>query len=78
MLHFGARSINIMQVFSLDSNLNSPGAAMLVCSLLLKSRKGWFVAYLILLLIITALFMTSVKQTAGHRTIALTVVFSRP
>ena len=41
-------------------------------------ETGWLVTYLILLPHASALFMTSLTQTAAHKIAALTVVFLRP
>ena len=48
---------------------------MLVHSLSVRS-KSWLVMYVILLPSMSALFTTSLTQTAGRRTAALTVMFS--
>ena len=55
------------------------GAAMLVRFLLMKikgkkEKKGWLVTHLVLLPHITALFMTSLIQTAGRK---IAIVFSQ-
>ena len=51
---------------------------MFVGSLPMRSKQGWLVTYLILPSHMSALFVTSLIQTARHKMAALTVVFLAP
>ena len=75
MLHMVIPLIVTQKKYTFGLKFSSLGVAMLVHSLPMKSRKGWLVMHLILLPHMPAWFITSLKQTAQHKTVAPSGLF---